>query len=558
VPSVNLQTVVESQTGRTLVKHAKDSLDGRRERYVFVVRVRVTDGTLEAGDTITVVYGDRSQGSPGLRAGAVSTGPKPILVALDAQGDSRFQLLDSLPEIRCLPGDAEELLIHGPSTAAIGRPIRLQLALIDKENNPVQRAETVALTGRSSEAEYPTEINIPPDQGYHSVTVTPQSPGVLRFHARCAATGLQAVSNPIEVTDQPPARQIYWGDLHSHARYSWDGVGDHPFEYARDISDLDFYALTDHSLAPQGERTRGLSARYWDEYNALTERHHEPNRFVTLHAYECSFGNPYGHHNVYFRDTPGPLIYPSRETLPALWNALKAGDALTIPHHTGKFPNDIDFSVHNAEYRRNFEIYSGHGLSEVYQPWHPLAFEQNTFTSDSRSLKTPTYAQDVWKQGLHLSTIASSDDHRGQPGKPHFGLVAVRAPALTRNDIFQALYDRATYATTGARIILDFKLDQTPMGQVAEVDAPPSLHIRAIGTDVIERVELLKHQAPLQEFAVLKDWHPDSLAFEADYRDTDFQPGAVYYTRLTQKKPVRNRPAMAWSSPVWTREDSGQ
>jgi len=95
-----------------------------------------------------------------------------------------------------------------------------------------------------------------------------------------------------------------------------------------------------------------------------------------LHAYEASFYAPYGHHNVYFRDQPGPLLDPDTVTLPELWKALKAGQALTIPHHALKMPDPIDWgTAHNPEFRRNFEIYSGHGLSEEYDPTHPLAFE---------------------------------------------------------------------------------------------------------------------------------------------------------------------------------------
>ena len=190
---------------------------------------------------------------------------------------------------------------------------------------------------------------------------------------------------------------------------------------------------------------QGLGPQLWREYTALVEKHHLPGKFVTLHAYEISFGPPYGHHNVYFRDRPGPLLVEGDQTLYEVWKALSAGEALTIPHHTGKMPFPIIWYPHDPSLRRNIEIYSAHGLSEMYNPSHPLSFENSDFTNPSTSVKAAQYAQDAWVEGLELSTIASSDDHRAHPGQPHWGLAAVSSTGLTRAEIFTALSERRTY-----------------------------------------------------------------------------------------------------------------
>jgi hypothetical protein len=61
-----------------LVKRQKPGLDGRAERYVFVVRVQVREGRLNQGDRIDVIYGDTSKGSRGMQGGVITTGPEPI------------------------------------------------------------------------------------------------------------------------------------------------------------------------------------------------------------------------------------------------------------------------------------------------------------------------------------------------------------------------------------------------------------------------------------------------------------------------------------------------
>ena len=128
----------------------------------------------------------------------------------------------------------------------------------------------------------------------------------------------------MRVHREAPAERIYWGDLHSHTRLSWDGVGDGVFDYARYVSGLDFHAITDHSRSSEDGFTRGLGPEVWKEHGEAVDAHNESGKFVTLHAYEASFRAPYGHHNVYFRGAPGPLLSPERVTLPQLWSVFQA------------------------------------------------------------------------------------------------------------------------------------------------------------------------------------------------------------------------------------------
>jgi len=555
-PDVILKTTAEAQTDGLLVKHSKVSLDGRYARNVFVVRTVLEKGMLQEGDTISVIYGDRSGGGAGLPAGTISSSPKPILIAVDSTGKSRFRELENLPTISCRPGSAVYILFHLPSQAVVGQPIRGLVSLMDSQFNPVEHVSRIDLSPGTGEADFPKQVTIPPKTGYVEFEIVPRAAGVLRINARTAREELLTTSNPARVTIEPPRENIYWGDIHSHTHYSWDGVGDDQFNFARYTTGLDFYAMTDHSMTPTEQGyTRGLSDYCWPEYTALNEKFNVPGRFVTIQAYECSLGTPYGHHNVYFRDKPGALMDSRDSTLPSLWEALEAGNALTIPHHTGKMPKDITFVDNNAEFRRNIEIYSSHGLSEVYNPKHPLAFENSLFTGDSQSVKTPSYVQNAWMMGLMFSTIASSDDHRAHPGLPHHGLAAVRASQLTRNDVFQGLYDRHTYGTTGAKIILDFTLNGAEMGETVELQGPPVLKVGVIGTDLIDSVEILSYY-PIQGapfFNVIHTWRPDGMEFEGEYTDPHGKPGWIYYVRATQKYKILDRLVMAWSSPIWTK-----
>ncbi len=573
---VRVEAEVESETSDFLVKRPRPGLDTRSERYVFVVRANVVSGTLREGETVSVVYGDTSLGSRGMRAAIVATEPEPILVGVDRDGTGTFEPVEHDATLTSRSGIAAELLLTGPSALVAGEPAELHLSAVDIHSNPaVPFHETVTLRVLQGDVDLPGTVEFSPGQGWTTVPFTPRSEGIVRLEAVARADLLRTRSNPMEVFAERPAEQVWWGDLHSHTEHSFDGVGSGVFDYARWVSGLDFHAMTDHSNGPAREGfTRGLGPHVWEEYTAATDAHHAPGEFVTLHAYEASFPAPWGHHNVYFRGAPGPLLSPSEVTLPELWAALTAGEALTIPHHTNKFPQPLDWEADEPALRRNFEIYSAHGLSEAYDPSHPLAFEQSGFTNRSTSARTGVSAQDAWMQGLRLSTIAASDDHRSQPGKPHWGLAAVRAPELTREAIFDGLHARRTYGTTGQRILLDFRVNDAPMGSEIALEAPlpepcagtspecgeraaataalaPRFDVTVHGTDVIEAVEILRYSEPDGGFRVIHDLRPNALDFTWSGRDGGFRDDAIYYLRLRQRSAVRGRVVMAWSSPVW-------
>jgi hypothetical protein len=577
--SVRLRTWVEDEPppSQVLVKSARYSLDGRYERYVYVVRVWVTAGELEEGETLAVTYGDTSRGSKGMRASIICTHPELILVAVDSQGSGLFRMHPDRPTLVSHAGPPAELMVWGPATLVVGKEAELGLAAVDVNANPAAFDGEVELRVTHGRAKLPSSVRFQSQDGWMSVPFVPTGTGILRVEARVIheaslnkprslaphgmesgavapeQAGLRASGNPMKVFETQPELKTHWGELHSHSHYSWDGVGDDNFRYARNVSGLDFYAMTDHCIPPLGQYTQGLAAHVWQEYTAKTEKHYEPGRFVTIHAYECSLGAPYGHHNVFFRSKPGPLLAEGDVTLPELWNALTAGEALTIPHHTGKMPQPILWFPHNDEIDRNIEIYSAHGLSEAYDPEGPLAFERSDFTDASKSVRGPQYVQDAWLQGLKLSTVAATDDHRAHPGQPHYGRAAVAATGLTREEIFDGLYHRRTYGTTGAKILLDFSINGEPMGGTVAVTDSPRLEIEAHGTDGIEFVQVLRHSKSDGAFVIIYTLSPDGADFTWSQTDATFNEDSIYYVRLRQVRTVRTRVAMAWSSPIWVR-----
>jgi hypothetical protein len=219
-------------------------------------------------------------------------------------------------------------------------------------------------------------------------------------------------------------------------------------------------------------------------------------------------------------------------------------------------PYPIYWFPHNDEIDRTIEIYSAHGLSEAYDPQGPLSFERSEFTDASKSVHGSQYVQDAWTQGLKLSTIASTDDHRAQPAQPHYGRAAVSPTGLTREKIFNGLYHRRTYGTTGVKILLDFSINGEAMGGMVKIPSSPHLEIEVHGTDTIEFIEVLRYSKSDGGFVVIYKLFPEGADFTWNQIDLSFKEDSIYYVRLRQARMVRTRVAMAWSSPIWVKRAS--
>jgi hypothetical protein len=227
---------------------------------------------------------------------------------------------------------------------------------------------------------------------------------------------------------------------------------------------------------------------------------------------------------------------------------------LTIPHHPGVFFAAVTFGNSDTTFSRCIEIFSGHGLGEFYDPDHPLSYEHGRGTPNS-SIKGPHYAQDAWLLGEKLGTVAASDNHTAQPGMENLGLTALFVKEKTREAVFDALYNRRCYGTTGQRIILDFKINGIPMGQSLKAKGTLAVTAKVIGTGPVERIEVLRGKIGGKKFKVIKEIKPSKIFAELKFKDPVKKGSYVYYLRARQayepEKKKGFRLPMAWSSPIW-------
>lgn len=350
-----------------------------------------------------------------------------------------------------------------------------------------------------------------------------------------AVTGEVRIEH-VRAADDPArvdGRRTLFGDIHQHSAHS-DGIGtaDEAYERARHRYGDDFCALTDHESF-LGKR---IGPGEWAWLEAAAARHDDPGRFATIFAYEWTarmYPGP-GHKVVYYESAGLPVI--SRDDVPEgkdLVARVRDLGGIAVPHHVGW--TGADAEAHDPFVQPVWEICSCHGCYEHAD--HPLG---------QRGELRDQLADVMLKRGLKFGFIACSDSHgllfhHGVARKRdpfRTGLTAVQAKDVTRAAILEAIRERRCYATSGAKILLDLRAGDRPMGsEIPRSGAPLSVRATAIGTAPIERIELVGPEGVIAQAA------PRTERAELAARVSS----AYAYARVTQSDGE-----MAWSSPVFS------
>ena len=431
------------------------------------IAFRLSGAPLAEGDTVTVTFGDRTGGGPGLKLQNSSNDRVVFKTFLDLEGNG-WLLTPRWPSFEVV-GEDEIRFINAiaPTVVEPGEQFVLAIRSEDRFKNLASGrtpALEVVLNGE------PLRRIPAGSAAMHEVEdLRIDSPGVYRFQVRSADHALQGSSNPVRVVRDPPSR-VYWGETHGHTGFAeGQGSPDGYFRFGRDVARLDFLSLSEHDI--------WMDDFEWMTLQAMVEKHRVPGKFTTILGFEWTSRLRYGgHHNVFFRDTPGRLRVPNQTAplLDELYAGLRKGndpdDVLVVPH--AHQPGDWTNSDPDLE--RLVEIQSGHGTFD----WFGNKYLEN---------------------GYRVGFIGASDNHTGHPGYSGMtnrqlgGLAAALAGENTPEAIFDALRRRATYATTGERIALDVTLNGAGVG--AQLDHAPVRTIRCSvnGTAPIDAIDVVKN-----------------------------------------------------------------
>lgn len=444
------------------------------------LRITVLDRPLEAGDAITLVYGDRSGGGPGSRAQTFAEARRYFRVYVDATGDGVFAAVPRPPWLHVVGGAAARVSVLAPSQVGVEDAFAVVVRVMDGLGNPSHAYDgTVSLEGADGVSLPQAHVFTRDEHGVHRFEgLTARSPGTYRIRGQDVRTGIRGVSNPILCLPRPAAYAVYWGDLHGQVR-GVEKLSEY-FRFARDVSVLDFasHQRNDHEV----------SAGDWAGTQRVVKAYNAPGRFVVFLGYEWSGEHAVGgDHNIYYLDDDQPIRRSGHEMvedkadqatdLPHIHDVYQAfrGQRVLIVPHVGGRPANLAF--HDAALEPVIEVHSAHGTFE----W---------------------FLREALERGYQVGFIAGSDDYKLRLGGAYpgigdrrfvrGGLTAIYARGLTREALFEAVKARRCYGTTGERILLRVDADGHMMGEAYTTSTPPELSVQVLGTTELETVEVFR------------------------------------------------------------------
>ncbi|MFH1615698.1 MAG: DUF3604 domain-containing protein [Planctomycetota bacterium] len=508
--------------------------------HLVIIRL---GGHVGEGEQIRILIGDRSEGSCGFCAPRSNIDEFTFHGFVDL-GDGVVRRIADPPSASVKPAGEEGALAVIPSVLNGGK-VRLGVTGLDRYKNPA-RNQCVIIDSNAK------EIAIGQFQGgWHEDT---NRPALRCVRLSCDESGCKEIQTNYALVQGQEDYNLYWGDVHGHCNIGDGGARsvDEYYGYARDFMMLDFCALAEHSYACAiGDN--------WQRIQEAAKKYNEQGRFVTFIGSESmvKMRNTYGGHKVHiFPGQAAPLLQADTQpgfeklfeigiykkllnseavickSIEELWERLSGIPSLTINHHCWA---GADFF--NPKLERLYEIHSKWG------------------TSETRDWPTPTLqmgvpARQLLNSGLKIGFVGCSDTHDGRPGGPqketaalHYpgGITAVWAKQLSREDIYQGLWARRCYATTGERLLLKADIYGHMMGDEFDVEGEVELEISGAGTCELDRIDIIRNGQ-----VVFTELLSEETA-KVKWKDKDAGTGEhYYYVRLRQDDGH-----IAWSSPFF-------
>jgi hypothetical protein len=435
-------TVVTDGPAKLAVRFAKKAHD--RPWMNWCIVIDVYDGSLSPGDMVTIMLGDRSGGSPGIRAQTFIESHHDFRIFADPTNAAVARPVPDSPTIEVVAGEPVELVVIVPTEAVVDEWVRVRSKGQDRWMNPtpIPADAELSWTG-AGEVEW---------DGNAFRVIEPGSGRIVLKAGR-----LVAGSNPITATPEAPVLKHFWGDLHAQSDATV-GTGTEE-EYFRFCRDEAFSDIASH----QGNDFQ-MNDEDWARLNLAVKEFNEPGRFVVLPGYEWSANTPAGgDRNVFYSEDDQPIYRSSHWQIPEVAESSQtpahpANELFARIRENGKAILGAHVGGRYADIRKYFDQ-DICPLVEVLSCWG--VFEWLLW--------------DAFEKGYIVGVMANSDGHKGRPGAEGpgagdfgiaGGLTCVLAEELTREAVFEALKQRRCYGTSGPRIDLRFTVDGQPMGSV--------------------------------------------------------------------------------------------
>ncbi len=382
--------------------------------------------------------------------------------------------------------------------------------------------------------------------------------GNYRLQLKNLSTKQTFFSHPIRCVDQS-SRSIYWGSFHDTlGRFNPMKEIESHLRYARDEKAWQFFGLSPFETDSSTSENWKIAQQQITEFN-------EEDRFSAFLGSQWVGQSPEeGMRQLIYLKDAKPLIRKKdtkSSTLKKIHRSHSPKELLSIPTMTMAKGMHTNFENHFAELEPVVEIYNAWGSSEC------AAKEGNLYPHKSKkglSEAKEGSIRDALNNNHRFGFIAGGRDHRGpcallNKDQVEYtpGITAIIAQSHSRDGLIQALHKRSSFATTGARMLIDLEIAQMPVGSMLSTKTKPGLaynrHIQgyAVGTAPLKEVILIRNGKVYKSFELEGDTFEFTLDDQMPYKEctlptTEGTPFMYYYLRATQADNHT-----AWASPIW-------
>lgn len=429
-------------------------------------------------------------------------------VVVDVKGDGNLIKPPQDNAASIVAGPAVRAKLTAPSTVRRGKSYTATVTFLDEFGNATDKVNAPALKQIDDKHLAPGEGSLAVNEGFARLTDldAPREIQVFYLEADFGGALPPVKSNPIRLVGKNDPLLLF-GDIHGHSTIS-DGAREPEAWYAtaRGPAALDFAALTDHEWQ--------VDPAEWATIKQLCREQNGPE-FIALLGWEYSLG---GHGIVYYPNCAGEpeisvggarelwdlalgngralswqrfggAFRPDQGYKPAVWEHVKRSGALYIGHTTATQDMGDEADLDDPDAVRAIEIYSGHG---------------SDFSADTAD-RVPNFAPRgtvlaMLARGRRFGLVATSDTHDSRPGLATWGhapggLTAVSVARRDRADIYEAIREGHTYATTGNRSLVRFTVDGHGPGERFATDAPIKVEWDIYGDGKLKQVQIWRNGA---------------------------------------------------------------
>lgn len=520
---------------------------------------------VKSGETVTIHLGPPKGKKQGNGAQTTSQRRRPFYLYVDPKGKGHYDE----PEVFTVDvkgGPLHTIKVLTPSLVVKNRRFDVVVRFEDQFGNLTNNTDEetlIELTYENIRENLSWKLFLP-ETGFLTLpNLYFNELGVFTIKLTNTLTGETFTSCPM-ISVAESTTQLLWGQVHGESeRYDSTESIENCLRHFRDELAYNFFITSPFENAEETPND------VWKLIAQNVGDFDEEDRFNTLLGFQWE-GAPKeeGIRQIVYSKDNRPILRQKDtkyNTLKKIYKAFTPKDLLSIPTFTTGTGFGFDFEGFNPEFERVVEIYNAWGSAECSEK------EGNLFPVKPNGKKgvkewPQGTVQNALNKNCRFGFVSGGLDDRGiyydffDDDQVQYtpGSTAVLAKSNSRSAVYEALYNRSCYATTGPRIIIHFTLSGFTMGQQTSTEEKPGLmvnrHFRGTvaGTSDLKSVEIVRNGEVIATFNSKTYW----LDFEYDDLTQLSKialdggkgkpPFVYYYLRVLQKDGN-----MAWSSPIW-------